>query len=190
MHFTSAIITQDEYSISKTVPAVKAEEPKGEVSSKHVMQKPVTSVANRQERKSKNLTSGRAKISALEDTAGPSQNYTTKTGKELQKGNESVAGSTILKSSLKTSESKRAMCSVTWADEKTDGGGRNLYECREIEDNKGVLLMSHSADEDMGEESYRFTSAEACARALNEAAEAVASGKSYASEAGIVLFGV
>ncbi|KAL7119899.1 hypothetical protein ACP275_02G090000 [Erythranthe tilingii] len=111
------------------------------------------------------------KISVLDDTAGPSQNDTT-----------------LLKSSLKTLDSKKETRSVTWADEKSDGDGKNISECREIGDNKGAVVMSHSTDEDVGEESYRFTSAEACARALSQASEAVASGKTDASDAGNLLF--
>ncbi|KAL3620690.1 hypothetical protein CASFOL_035602 [Castilleja foliolosa] len=71
------------------------------------------------------------------------------------------------KSSLKTLGSKKAICSVTWADEKNDGEGQN----------------PKAEDEEVGEESNRFASAEACALALSQAAEAVASGKSEASDA-------
>ncbi|KAI3445459.1 hypothetical protein Pfo_002124 [Paulownia fortunei] len=197
MNFTSTIITQDEYSISKTVPPVKAKEPKGKVSSKDVnsqgnpMQKPAAPLANIQEPRSKkfnkykNVTTSNDKISVLEDTAGPSENGTTKAGKELPLGKESAAGTTVMKSSLKTSDSKKATRTVSWADEKSD------YECRELKDKKEAVVISHSADKEVGEESYRFESAEACARALSQAAEAVASGKSDASdavsEAGVII---
>ncbi|KAK6119093.1 hypothetical protein DH2020_047165 [Rehmannia glutinosa] len=196
MNFTSTIITQDEYSISKTVPAVKAKEPKGKASSKEVnrqsnpVQKPTAPLTNIQEtrskNKSKNVITKDDKLSLLENIAGPSQNDSTKAVKELQ---ESTAGA--LKSSLKTSVLKKATRSVTWADEKTDGDGQNLNECRELKDKKGAVVTSHSADEEVGEESYRFASAEACAMALTQAAEEVASGKSEASdavsEAGVII---
>ncbi|KAK6159774.1 hypothetical protein DH2020_003155 [Rehmannia glutinosa] len=190
MNFTSTIITQDEYSISKTVPAVKAKEPKGKASSKEVnrqsnpVQKPTAPLTNIQEtrskNKSKNVITKDDKLSLLENIAGPSQNDSTKAVKELQ---ESRAGA--LKSSLKTSVLKKATRSVTWADEKTDGDGQNRNECRELKDKKGAVVTSHSADEEVGEESYRFASAEACAMALTQAAEEVASGKSEASDAGM-----
>ncbi|KAK6159790.1 hypothetical protein DH2020_003171 [Rehmannia glutinosa] len=110
---------------------------------------------NKIQNKSKNVITKDDKLSLLENIAGPSQNDSTKAVKELQ---ESTAGA--LKSSLKTSVLKKATRSVTWADEKTD-------------------------DEEVGEESYRFASAEACAMALTQAAEEVASGKSEASDAGM-----
>ncbi|EYU19406.1 hypothetical protein ABFS82_02G087600 [Erythranthe guttata] len=154
VNFTSTIIMQDEYSVSKTAVPREA---KGKVKGKMI-------------RKSVKAE----KISVLDDTAGPSQNDTT-----------------LLKSSLKTLDSKKETRSVTWADEKSDGDGKSISECREIGDNKGAVVMPHLTDEDVGDESYRFTSAEACARALSQASEAVASGKTDASdavsEAGVII---
>lgn len=84
------------------------------------------------------------------------------------------------KSSLKSSGSKKLCRSVTWADEKTDSSGSgNLCEVKEMGDGDG--------DDD----ALRFASAEACAMALSQAVEAVASGDSDAadavSEAGIII---
>lgn len=202
VNFTSTIITQDEYSISKTASLVKAKEPKGKMSSEDVnceskpMQKPAASLANIQETRSKkfdkykNVTATYDKVNVLEDTASPSQNDTTKAVKKLHLGKESAACATVLKSSLKASDSKKPARSVTWADEKTDVDGQNLHECRELKDEKGALVTPHSEVEEVGEESYRFASAEACARALSQAAEAVASGKSDVSDAGMKFFRV
>ncbi|KAL6536509.1 hypothetical protein OROGR_013081 [Orobanche gracilis] len=187
MDFTSIIITQDEYSISKTVPLVEVKELKGKTSSKDVnckgnpIQKPIAPSANTQETRSKsssksnNLTLTDVKISLLEDSTGPRQNDIGQAATELHLRKES--GTDILKPSLKTSDLKKATHTVTWAD------GQNLYDCKELKDNEGAIVTYHSADEEMGQESYRFASAEACAMALSQAAEAVASGKSDASDA-------
>ncbi|KAL6577817.1 hypothetical protein OROMI_010145 [Orobanche minor] len=187
MDFTSIIITQDEYSISKTVPLVEAKELKGKASSKDVkrkgnpIQKPTALSANTQETRSKsssksnNLTTTDVKISILEDSTGPSQNDTCKVAKELHLRKES--GADILKPSLKTSKLTKATHTVTWAD------GQNIYGCKELKDNEGAIVTYHSADEEVGQESYKFASTGACPMALNQAAEAVASGKSEASDA-------
>lgn len=45
-------------------------------------------------------------------------------------------------------------------------------------------MESNSRDVEVGEESYRFSSAKACASAPSQAAEAVASGKFDVSDAG------
>lgn len=82
------------------------------------------------------------------------------------------------KSSLKTSGSKVGSHSVKWADEE------NLL----LEDKK--IIPQESSKEDF-DSSERFTSAEACATALIQAAESVASGKTEVgeaiSEAGILI---
>ncbi|KAH6819012.1 RNA polymerase II subunit B1 CTD phosphatase RPAP2-like protein [Perilla frutescens var. frutescens] len=181
MNFTSTIIFHDEYSVSKTVTPVKAREPKGKLTSKDL------NCENKPMQKSgkyKNATGTDDKVNVSEDVAGTSQSHDTRAVKKGHEGKESAAGATGLKSSLKTSDSKKAACSVTWADEKTDFDGQNLEDCKELE-------APHSAVEEVGEESYRFESAEACARALSQAAEAVASGKSDASdavsEAGVII---
>ncbi|XP_073270407.1 putative RNA polymerase II subunit B1 CTD phosphatase RPAP2 homolog isoform X1 [Primulina huaijiensis] len=197
LNFTSTIITQDEYCISKTVPPVKAEKPEGNVGHKEVndlggpMQKPNTPSGSFREARSKMFnkekkaatTDDQHKVS--ENRPGPSQNNpnvdATKAGNNL--GKESKGGTVVLKSSLKTSDSKKATRSVTWADGKTDGNGLNNQEYIEFEDSKGAVAEPYSLGEEVDEDSYRFASAEACARALSQAAEAVASGKSHSSVA-------
>lgn len=85
----------------------------------------------------------------------------------------------ILRSSLKASGSKVGNQSVKWADEKN----------AVLEDKKIIFQESSKEDYDISE---RFTSAEACAAALVQAAESVASGKTEVvdavSEAGILIF--
>ncbi|KAL0335387.1 UNVERIFIED_CONTAM: putative RNA polymerase II subunit B1 CTD phosphatase RPAP2 [Sesamum radiatum] len=203
LNFTSTIITEDEYSISKAVPPVKAKESKGKViiedvnSRANQMQKPAAPLPNIQETKSKKSDKHKHviktddELSILETAAGQSQNDFTKEENEPLLGKECASGATALKSSLKTSDSKKATRSVTWADAKTDGDGQNLCEFREVKDEKGALVTSHSAVQEVGDESYRIASAEACARALSQAAEAVASGQhdvsNAVSEAGVII---
>lgn len=164
INFTSTIIMEDEYSISKTVAPV---------------QKPAASLVNIQE-----ASATKEKCGASKDTVNPRQNDSTKADKKHHRGKESS-----LKSSLKNSDSKKATCSVTWADEKSNVDRQNLRECRELKDGEGALTP-HPTVEEAGEESYRVASAEACAKALSQAAEAVASGKSDASDAGMEFFRV
>ena len=89
-----------------------------------------------------------------------------------------------LKSSLKSSGAFRTNHSVTWADEKTDS--QTLCEFKGIENekdtSKGFGMTDKSLDDD--DNVSRFASAEACAVALSQAAEAVASGESDISDAG------
>lgn len=193
MNFTSTIIFQDEYSVSKTVTPVKAKVPKGKLTHKEVRNPAAASLTNIPEIRSResdklknaNGTNGKAIIS--EDIASPSQSHDTRAIKKLDEGKEPAAGATGLKSSLKTSDSKKGVRSITWADEKTDFDGQNLEEFEEVEGEKGALVTPHSAVEQVGGESYRFESAEACAMALSQAAEAVASGQSDESDAGMEL---
>ncbi|GER42614.1 RNA polymerase II subunit B1 CTD phosphatase Rpap2 [Striga asiatica] len=233
MDFTSVIITQDEYNVSKIVPPIKDKDKKGKARSNEVnhqgnlTQKPNAPSASTQEKRSKNLNKSKdvstsdGKVGVLEDKiVGPSQNVAKKGGKELQQGSEkfydkskdvtamdykvcvnenTTAGpsqtgaqtdgkesqlgkdlaASVRKSSLKTSDSNRANRSVTWADEKTNADGRNLCDVKELK------------DDEVGQESYIFVSAEACAMALSQAAEAVASGECEAShaasEAGVII---
>lgn len=180
MNFTSTIIFQDEYSVSKEVrnPAAASLTNIPEIRSK-------------ESDKLKNANGTNGKVIISEDIAGPSQSHDARAVKKLDEGKEPAAGATGLKSSLKTSDSKKGVRSITWADEKTDFDGQNLQEFEEVKGEKGALVTPHSAVEQVGEESYRFASAEACAMALSQAAEAVASGQSdesdAVSEAGVII---
>ncbi|RDX64994.1 putative RNA polymerase II subunit B1 CTD phosphatase RPAP2-like protein, partial [Mucuna pruriens] len=109
---------------------------------------------------------------------------------QLQK----AAGSckTKPKSSLKSPGKKKPSRTVTWADEKINGtGNKDLCEVKEFGDKKkesdSVGNIDVADDEDM----FRRASAEACAIALSQASEAVASGDSdvthAVSDAGIII---
>lgn len=93
---------------------------------------------------------------------------------------------TQLKSALKSSVAKPLSRSVTWADEKKieskDAG--NLGNGQTIEEKSESTKSSSVSDVDDYESSLRFASAEACAIALIEAAEAVASGECDGEDAG------
>jgi len=100
---------------------------------------------------------------------------------------EKVGGlcETKLKSSLKSAGGKKPRRTVTWADEKINGAGnKDLCEVKEFGDirkkSESVGNVDVADDEDM----LRQASAEACAIALSEASEAVASGDSDATDAG------
>ncbi|XP_026400807.1 putative RNA polymerase II subunit B1 CTD phosphatase RPAP2 homolog [Papaver somniferum] len=114
---------------------------------------------------------------------------------ELCAGIDVLLQETTLKSSLKSSGSNKLTHSVTWADEKeTDNGNEshgNLCHVQEMGDSQGSAESSGSQiGEDM-DSSVRLASAEACAKALKQAAEVVACGESDAShavsEAGIII---
>ncbi|KAJ6677376.1 hypothetical protein OIU85_010535 [Salix viminalis] len=97
-----------------------------------------------------------------------------------------------LKPSLKTSGAKKLTRSVTWADEKVGSSGSgDLCEVRKMEDTKEGPEIVGSIDKKDDGYVLKFKSAEACATALSEAAEAVASGDADASnalsEAGLVI---
>jgi hypothetical protein len=102
-----------------------------------------------------------------------------------------------LKSSLKSSGGRKSDHSVTWADgnnKSEKGNGNNLCEFSEVQHKIEASDGNNpSTSKDMEEDhkSSRFASAEACAVALSQAAEFVASGESDAlhavSQAGITI---
>ncbi|XP_024021958.1 putative RNA polymerase II subunit B1 CTD phosphatase RPAP2 homolog isoform X2 [Morus notabilis] len=249
MDFVSTIITEDEYTVSKTPSSLK----KTGLDSK---------VREQEEILAKKAMGN--EFAVLETSYAPASNV-SRVGLVFEDVTSSLrAGSCLssaraeeeshddkaekcteasIKSSLKPSRKKKLSRTVTWADEKTDSsGGRKLCEIREIEDMKedpsvvenknGVSFTSSGkmkagqsviwADEkgdssksidvcevreiedakeaadmlcnaDTGEndDTFRFASAEACARALDEASEAVASEElevnDAMSEAGIII---
>eukprot|EP00268_Persea_americana_P003386 TRINITY_DN11027_c0_g1_i2.p1 TRINITY_DN11027_c0_g1~~TRINITY_DN11027_c0_g1_i2.p1 ORF type:complete len:641 (-),score=139.45 TRINITY_DN11027_c0_g1_i2:449-2371(-) len=99
---------------------------------------------------------------------------------------------TQLKSALKSSGVNPLSRNVTWADEKKaenmDAG--NLFNGQKNKE-KSESIKNSSVSEVNDESSLRFALAEACAIALSQAAEAVASGEcdaeDAATEAGIVI---
>ncbi|CAI9765249.1 unnamed protein product [Fraxinus pennsylvanica] len=210
MNFSSTIITQDEYSISKLpgprkiVTHMKGEEPKGKVSREDSRDQdstvqnpdaPIGSMTETKLYKSDKYKYGDDKLNVSEVSTGTSQNdpssMAMKEETDYNHGKSSTTTFTKLKSSLKTSDAKKAIRSVTWADENAHSDGKNLCEFRELDDKKEAVVASNSRDTEVGEESFLFSSAEACARALIQAAEAVASEKSdvsdAVSEAGVII---
>ncbi|CAJ2628517.1 unnamed protein product [Trifolium pratense] len=96
------------------------------------------------------------------------------------------------KSSLKSNGKKKLSRSVTWADEKTNSSGsKDLCTVKEFGNTKKESGVADNIDADGDEDMLRCALAEACAIALNQASEAVASGDSDAndavSEAGITI---
>lgn len=83
--------------------------------------------------------------------------------------------SSRLKSSLKSSGSIKTSRSVSWDDEKYDENAKEISM-------GGSEILSGSKDDD--DHAFRLASAEACAEALKQAAEAVASGEFDAPDAG------
>ncbi|XP_027163601.1 putative RNA polymerase II subunit B1 CTD phosphatase RPAP2 homolog isoform X1 [Coffea eugenioides] len=136
------------------------------------------------------------KLVISDSFSGPGGNdlnkNTSEAASEFQAEKASSSTANMLKPSLKSTKGKGGTRSVTWADEKVDGNGsKSLCEFRELEDTKNIFSQPGSAVMEVNEDPYRFASAEVCARALSEAAEAVVSGDADTSdavaEAGIIL---
>ncbi|XP_024961450.1 putative RNA polymerase II subunit B1 CTD phosphatase RPAP2 homolog isoform X1 [Cynara cardunculus var. scolymus] len=206
MNFMSTIITQDNgYSISK--------EPSGQT-------KKTAGAMSKDSRKKMNHKGTDDGLTASADSSCNAQNVpetnlnklsyvpssacqnvvdvnVTESVKARICGKEAQPSSSGLKSSLKSSGALRTNHSVTWADEKTDGAhNRTLCEFNGIENeketSKGFGMIDKSIDDDDDDDNVlRFASAEACAVALSQAADAVASGESdvcdAVSEAGLLI---
>nr|XP_027114912.1 putative RNA polymerase II subunit B1 CTD phosphatase RPAP2 homolog isoform X3 [Coffea arabica] len=136
------------------------------------------------------------KLVISDSFSGPGGNdlnkNTSEAASEFQAEKASSSTANMLKPSLKSTKGKGGTRSVTWADEKVDGNGsKSLCEFRELEDTKNIFSQPGSAVMEVNEDPYRFASAEVCARALSEAAEAVVSGDADTSdavaEAGIIV---
>lgn len=226
MDFTSTLIIQDEYSISKSpdlersISSHKSDKQKGKMKHKDMkddesteLEGRVVSVGNKIEKKGNKLDKA-PRRRAMNDYLGDLSNdmheklvisdsfsgsggndlnkNTSEAASEFQAERASSSTANMLKSSLKSTVRKKGTHSVTWADEKVDGNSsKTLCEFRELEDTKNNFSGPESAVTEVNEDPYRFASAEACARALSKAAEAVASGDADTSdavdEAGIVV---
>lgn len=191
MNFMSTIITQENgYSISKE-PSGQTKKIAGAISknsrkkmshkgTKDAQNVPETNLNEYNNEESEVVMNHKPRILDVPSQSMVDVNVTEsiKAPKEAQ---PSCSG---LKSSLKSSGAFRTNHSVTWADEKT------LCEFNGIEDDKGSGMTDKSIDDD-DDNVFRFASAEACAVALSQAAEAVASGESdvcdAVSEAGLVI---
>lgn len=96
------------------------------------------------------------------------------------------------KSSLKSNGARKLGRSVTWADEKNDDcDSGNLCEVKEFKKTTKDTDMLKGIEGGDNDDPERVASAQACAMALSQAAEAVASGQSdvtdAVSEAGIIV---
>ncbi|XP_010551019.1 PREDICTED: putative RNA polymerase II subunit B1 CTD phosphatase RPAP2 homolog [Tarenaya hassleriana] len=203
MDFVSEIITSNEYSVSKPLPHSievpldsQAREAKGQ-KYLETMEQQVSltgsSSAFREKGLSEKPKESERKFKFVENVPDSCQDGAIIRTGESSAQNISSSSETSLKPSLKPSGSKKLNRSVTWADENaaSDGHG-NLCEFRDIEGrNEGVDAFSCTDRDDDDDKVSRLASAEALARALSQAAEAVASGDSDASDAiskaGIVL---
>lgn len=219
MDFTSTLVIQDEYSISKSpdparsISGHKTDKQKGKMKHKDIkddqstkLEGRVVSVGNKIEKKGKKLEEVprrpamkdnlgdlsndiHEKLVISDSFSGPGQNdlnkNTSEAASEFQAEKASSSTANMLKSSLKSTMGRSGTRSVTWADEKVDGNGsKSLCEFRELEDTKNIFSQPGSSVMEVNEDPYRFASAEVCARALSEAAEAVGSGDADTSDAG------
>lgn len=215
INFSSTIITQDEYSISKFPAPVNAassekfKEAQTKTSFKvrdddvSILGKQVDALQlhSGEETEKLDKNSGCFKVDKFnsgEVSSGPSQHYMK--NKSVEALNMSDAGrkyssdgahdKQLLKSSLKSSNSKKMARSVTWADENIDVGKKTESSSKISEYENQAYGGSGSTDMEEDDDSYRFESAEACAAALSQAAEPVASGSDVhdaVSKAGIVI---
>lgn len=192
MDFTSVIMTNDEYSISKphfgstkTISKTKFEETKENADGENLEDQcaALGSLALiKDDSCGKSKTVVKAELSAQKV---PSASVLPLTGsnistvdaeREIQVEKESISGVSMPKSSLKSSGSKKVGLSVTWADEKIDGcGSTDLFEVRD---------MGDDGNDNNADDMLWFASAEACAMALSRVAEAVMSGDSVVADAG------
>lgn len=210
--FTSTIIVQDEYNISKDPGISKGasddntKESKQELSDQPdvsdtnpVLKKyqgldiPGNESSNQARSDLSNKMKDKLKISDMSSASDPSNRNAARPDSEINNKNACRSVANGVKSSLKRSNDKNITRSVTWADEKTDGGNsQNLCTFEEsvdcIEDS---CERSYLEDMETDDSSYRYASAEACALALAQAADAVASEGSdvldAVAEAGIII---
>ncbi|CAM8895701.1 unnamed protein product [Rhodiola kirilowii] len=213
MDFTSCIITGDEYSVSK-MPSSRMDAtsstpriPMGTPSSNNADHQFTILEASHQPSKDSIETNTRVSEFRKNRTLTKDKHVATEIGASLIAGptgateNVCVDGVSKLcesmrKSSLKSSGSRKQTHSVSWTDEQVgDHGKKNLCEIEELEnvDSGKICIKAEAKAEENNDDSnvIRFASAEACATALNQAAEAVASGEAdvndAVSEAGIII---
>ncbi|MCD7467645.1 hypothetical protein HAX54_005194 [Datura stramonium] len=216
INFSSTIITQDDYSISKfpaPVNAVSGEKFKeAQTKTRYKVRDDDVSILGKQvdalqlhsgEIEKSNKDNRYFKVDTFntgEVSSGPLQHDVK--SKRVEVLNMSGAGrkyasdgsrdKQLLKSSLKSSNSKKMARSVTWADENIDDGiGKKTESSSKISEYENQTYGgSGSINMEEDDDSYRFESAENCAAALSQAAEAVASGSDVpdaVSKAGIII---
>lgn len=196
----STIITEDEYNISKapsgsssTASVLNVQEQGGKEIREglRLSSSPGKHGSNKTSRKSQGGKSKKVAKGDLSSQDLPTSNYSqvssSASDAEVEEKSKIKKAANLseamLKPSLKAFGAKKSNRSVTWADEKIDAGSRNLCEVREMEDKKAVLDTPDSMDRGHDGNMLLFESAEACAVALSQAAEAVASGDADPSDA-------
>lgn len=139
---------------------------------------------NNSERKSIQLKEETSIVAANDDASTSNLNPTNVEEKFInEKAIESCH--TKPKSSLKSNGKKKLSRSVTWADEKINGsGGKDLCAVKEFGNIKKESDVADNIDSADDEDMLRCALAEACAIALSQASEAVASGDSDPNDAG------
>lgn len=205
----STIMTQDEYSVSKLPSSQAIPDPNqifrefseklnvgNSMKQSKVSEISVCPVENGPQKSLDSVVVGAENhadqnASLSENILHHDQNDATSSSKHVkdESQNEKVVHSSQVKgkSSLKSSGVKKLARSVTWADEKANGlAGGNLCEFSDFNHTKEGPGTSRSKETEENDDSQRFASAEACARALIEAAESVASGQCDANDAGII----
>lgn len=140
----------------------------------------------------KNVLKGKTNRVAANDDSSTSNFDPSDVEEKIQIEKEIGSCHTKPKSSLKSNGKKKLGRSVTWADKKIDGcGSTDLCAFKEFGNIKKESDVADNVDVVDDEDILRSVSAEACAIALSQAAEAVASGDSDAidavSEAGIII---
>ncbi|KAK9692121.1 hypothetical protein RND81_09G242200 [Saponaria officinalis] len=212
MDFMSTIITEDEYSVSKSSQSQAISNPDQvahEFSGKLSLVDSEKQSVHSQDSEGREKNFSHTSLKSVVNGSGSAESEKARLANVSVHHSESNASSSsgcikddsraehvihsskaTAKSSIRTSGSKRAARSVSWADEKSNGDvSGNLCEFSESKDTGGPSTLSSKEMKD--EDSRRFASAEACATALSQAAEAVASGQFNAtdavSEAGITV---
>ncbi|CAN1170659.1 Putative RNA polymerase II subunit B1 CTD phosphatase RPAP2 homolog [Linum perenne] len=182
LDFTSTIIISDGYSVSKFPSSLSTSNSEvtnkdGEGTSGKLNVQSSSSTKTSSGKIQRKMKAGKSKAVktdgfSLQDVASPSNPQTTSSlnnegsGEASEVDKASNLGQSRLKPSLKSSGSKKLGRSVTWADENA-GSSENDGLC-------DVRDESYKGDD---EDSLLLESAEACAKALSQAAEAVASGQ-------------
>ncbi|MBA0709977.1 hypothetical protein Golax_024985 [Gossypium laxum] len=177
MDFTSEIIMNDEYTVSKTPPVSvlgcsgsKLKEAEGKGICKDFEEKCLMSGSS---------SALREKDSSIVEL--PSSKYV------YQSGLDTVSAE------AESARAKKLNRSVTWADNKNVDNARkgSLCEVKETNTQKGDSEICGRTDNGDDDNMLRFASAKICAMALRKAAAAVASGDSdvndAVSEAGLII---
>ncbi|CAN4110893.1 unnamed protein product [Withania somnifera] len=193
INFSSTIITQDVYSISKfpapvnPVSSEKFKEP--QTKSKYEVRDDNVSILGKQVDALKLHSGEEPENSDKNNRSGPSQHDFKK---KVKYASDVARDKQLLKSSLKSSNSKKMVRSVTWTDENIDDGtGKETGSLSKISEYENQACGgSGSTEMEEDDDSWVNYSKARAAAALSLAAEAVASGSDVpdaVSKAGIII---